>query len=312
MAELKITLDIMLPVFIMLALGWLLRRTGLLCGDVPGKLNKLIFQLFLPVMLFENARSMESLATDDLSMTIFIFFGLLIIWLCAMLLVPRFEKDPRKRGVLVQGCFRSNFAILGVPLLDAMFGQRGLIAVSLAMPVVILMNNTLAVVSLSVHAGKKMDLGRILRNVITNPLIIGCALGMICFGLGVTFQPPVEKVLSQLSQVTTPLSLLVLGASLNWQGVRHNRTQLLWTVLVKQAIVPAVMITLAILLGFSFEELGVLIVLFGAPCAVSSYPMAAAMGGDGELAAGQVVLTTLFSMVTLFVLIYVGKLLAVL
>lgn len=107
-----------------------------------------------------------------------------------------------------------------------------------------------------------------------------------------------------------PLSLLVLGASLQWQGVRDNRTELVWTVLLKQVIIPLVMLGLAVLLGFRNEALGVMLILFGAPCAISSYPMAEAMGGDGPLAASQVVLTTLCSMGTLFVLVYVGKLFA--
>jgi len=111
--------------------------------------------------------------------------------------------------------------------------------------------------------------------------------------------------------ITSPLSLIVLGASLRWQGVKDNRVLLTWTVLLKQAIIPVAMLTLAVLLGFRHEELGVLLILFGAPCAVSSYPMAEAMGGDGPLAASQVVLTTIFSMGTLFVLIYIGKLIAV-
>ena len=104
----------------------------------------------------------------------------------------------------------------------------------------------------------------------------------------------------------------MLGASLKWQGVKDNRNQLIWTVLLKQLIIPVVMVGLAVLLGFHHEELGVMVILFGAPAAVSSYPMAEAMGGDGTLAASQLVLTTVFSMGTLFGLIYVGKLLGVL
>ena len=105
---------------------------------------------------------------------------------------------------------------------------------------------------------------------------------------------------------------LVLGASLRWQGVADNKKLLSWMLLFRQGLIPAIMFTIAILLGFTHEELGVIIILFGAPCAVSCFPMADAMGGDGQLAARQVGLTTVISMGTLFVLIYVGKLLAIL
>ena len=310
MAELQITLDIMLPVFILLALGWLLRRVGLMSGDVPGRLNKLIFSLFLPVMLFDSVRSLETNQAADWGFQLFCLLGISGIWLLAMLIVPRFEKDVRKRGVMVQGVFRSNYAILGVPLMEAMFGQKGIAAASLAMAAVVFANNVLAVISLSVPSGQKMDVKKIVRSVVTNPLIIACAVGAVFMALRIQLPAPCEKVISQLKSVTTPLSLLVLGASLNWQGVRSNRKELMWTVIIKQAVVPAVMLTLAVLCGFRMEKLGVLLIVFAAPCAVSSYPMAQAMGGDGELAAGQVVLTTIFSMATLFIFIYIGKLLA--
>ena len=312
MAELIITTEIMLPVLLMLALGWLLRRMKLMSGDLPGRLNKLIFQLFLPVMLFDNVRSLTAETTPDLAFPLFIVLGLFAIWLAAMLLVPRLEKDVRKRGVMVQGVFRSNFAILGVPLMDAMFGESGLAAVSLAMPAVVVVNNVLAVISLTSQSGQKADLKKIILSAVTNPLIIACALGGLFLLIDIPLPAACDKIISQLSGVTTPLSLLVLGASLNWQGVKSNRSELIATVVCKQFVVPFVMLTLAVLCGFRNEALGVLLICFGAPCAVSSYPMAQAMGGDAELAAGQVVLTTVFSMATMFIFIYLGKLLQVL
>ena len=189
MAELQITLDIMLPVFILLALGWLLRRVGLMPGDVPGRLNKLIFSLFLPVMLFDSVRSLETNQAADWGFQLFCLLGISGIWLLAMLIVPRFEKDVRKRGVMVQGVFRSNFAILGVPLMDAMFGESGLAAVSLAMPAVVVVNNVLAVISLTSQSGQKADLKKIILSAVTNPLIIACALGGLFLLIDIRHDP---------------------------------------------------------------------------------------------------------------------------
>ena len=234
------------------------------------------------------------------------------IWLLAQLLMPRFVHDPRKQGVMVQGIFRTNFAILGIPLMEAMFGQSGMAAVTLALPVVIPLNNVLAVVALASCSGKKPSVKKLLRDILTNPLIVASALGGLLLLLHVQLPTMLEKVCSQIGGIASPLSLLVLGASLRWQGVKDNRRELCWTVLLKQAVIPFIMLCLAVLLGFRNEELGVMVILFGAPVAVSSYPMAEAMGGDGPLAASQVVLTTIFSMGTLFVLIYLGKLLCVL
>lgn len=312
MAELQVTLEIMLPLLMMLLVGWLLRQTGLMKGDIASALNKLIFRLFLPVLLFNNIRSMDTANTPGLGFAAYLFLGVLCIWLLAQVLVPRFVRDPRKQGVMVQGIFRTNFAILGIPLMEAMFGQSGMAAVTLALPVVIPLNNVLAVVALASCSGKKPSVKKLLRDILTNPLIVASALGGLLLLLHIQLPTVLEKVCSQIGGIASPLSLLVLGASLRWQGVKDNRRELCWTVLLKQAVIPFVMLGLAVLLGFRNEELGVMLILFGAPVAVSSYPMAEAMGGDGPLAASQVVLTTIFSMGTLFVLIYLGKLLCVL
>lgn len=311
LAEFKITLDIMLPLLIMLGLGWLIRRIGWLTAETTSAVNKLIFKLFLPVLLFNNIRNLDVSNAPGLGFAAFIFFSVLAIFLLAHLLVPRFVKDPRKQGVMVQGIFRTNFAILGIPLIQAMFGDAGVVAVTLALPIVTIMNNVLAVIALASPSGKKADPRELLKDIVTNPLIIACVLGGVLLLSGWKLPAALGKVCSDVGSITSPLSLLVLGASLRWQGVKDNRRLLTFTVLLKQAVIPVVMLSLAVLLGFRHEELGVLMILFGAPCAVSSYAMAEAMGGDGPLAASQVVLTTVFSMGTLFVLIYVGKLIAV-
>lgn len=311
MAEFKITLDIMLPLLMMLGLGWFIRHIGLLSDATTSAVNKLIFRLFLPVLLFNNIRSLDVTSAPGLGFAAFIFLSVLGVFLAAHLLVPRFVQDPRKQGVMVQGIFRTNFAILGIPLVQAMFGDAGTVAVTLALPIVTIMNNILAVIALASPSGKKADVKELLRDIVTNPLIIACVLGCILLFAGIRLPAALNKVCNDVGGITSPLSLIVLGASLRWQGVKDNRALLTWTVILKQAIIPVVMLSLAVLLGFRYEELGVMLILFGAPCAVSSYPMAEAMGGDGPLAASQVVLTTIFSMGTLFVLIYVGKLIGV-
>lgn len=310
MRELEITVEILFPLFLLLALGWGLRRAGWMSAQLTRETNKLIFQLFLPVLVFNNIRDMSAGVTMEAGYAAYLFFGLLGVYTLAALLVPRFEKHPHKRGVMVQGIFRTNFAALGAPLMEAMFGETGLAMYSLALPIVIPMNNILAVIALSSPGQKRMRPLEMLKSIFTNPLIVGCILGGIMLLTRLQLPTVVDTALRQLGSLASPLSLLVLGASLQWQGVRDNRAELVWTVLLKQAIIPVVMLGLAVLLGFRNEALGVMLILFGAPCAISSYPMAEAMGGDGPLAASQVVLTTLFSMGTLFTLVYVGKLFA--
>lgn len=312
MAELQITMGIMLPLLLMLALGWFIRRIGLITQETASAVNKLIFRLLLPVLLFNNIRGLDISTAPGLGFEAFMLFSVLAVFLAAYLLVPRFVKEPRKQGVMVQGIFRTNFAILGIPLAQAMFGDAGTAAVTLALPVVIITNNVLAVVALSAPTGGRANPKTLLKDIATNPLIVACVLGCVCLFAHVTLPTALDKVCKDIGSITSPLSLIVLGASLCWKGVKDNRSLLTWTVLLKQAVIPVVMLGIGIALGFRQAELGVILILFGAPCAVSSYPMAEAMGGDGPLAASQVVLTTVFSMGTLFVLIYLCKLMGVL
>jgi len=311
MQEFLITVDIMGPLLLTLCVGVLLRRIGLMDEKLTTGMNQLVFRIFLPVMLFNNLRTLDISQMPGLGFSGFVIFGVAGIYLIAQWIVPKFVKDPRRSGVIVQGIFRTNFAVLGIPLMDAMFGDAGLAALSLAMPLVVPLNNILGVVSLSATGGKT-SVKKVILNVITNPLIIAVLLGLVLLMTGVKLPAMADEVLGDLGGLTSTVSLLVLGASLKWQGVKDNKRELAVTLVIKQLILPAVMVTLAALLGMRQEALGVIVILFGAPGAVSSYPMAVAMGADGTLAASQLVMTTICSMGTLFALIYVGKVLCLL
>jgi len=311
MQEFLITVEIMLPLLLMMGTGWLMRRTGIVPDALTPALNRMVFRVFLPVLLFNNIRALDLSSLPGLPFSLFCVLGVLATYGLACLLTPRLTNDPRKRGVVIQGIFRSNFAVLGIALMQAMFPDSGLAAVTLALPLVVPLNNVLAVIALSSAEGK-VSVSQLIKKIATNPLIIGTLLGVAVLLLKLPLPAVVDKVSKDLASLASPVALLALGASLKWQDMRENRRLLTIMLVLKQLVIPAVMLTLAILLGFRSEELGVLVILFGAPVAVSSYSMAQAMGADGDLAASHMVTTTVFSMGTLFLLIYGCKLLGVL
>ena len=309
MQEFLITLDIMLPILLLLSCGWALRKLGLMKDAVTAGMNQLVFKVFLPLLIFNNIRTLDLSTPPEGKLSVFMAASIVSIFLAAQCIVPRITKDARKSGVIVQAIFRTNFAILGVPLMMSMFGQEGMGAFTLAMPIIIPIFNVLAVIALS-GTGGSVNPKQLLLKIVTNPLIIAVAAGLLFLLLHVPLPKAADSVSTQLGNLTSPISLLVLGASLRWEGVKGNRKELFFTVLIRQLLLPCTMIALAMLLGFRGIDLGVLIILFGAPIAVSSYPMAVAMGGDRDLAAGILVLSTVSSMGTLFLLIYVSKMLA--
>ena len=309
MQEFLITLDIMLPLLLLLFCGWGLRKLGLMKDQVTSGMNQLVFKVFLPLLIFNNIRTLDLSTPPEMKLSLFMAGSILCIFFAAQTVAPRLVPDLRKSGVIVQAIFRTNFAILGIPLMTSMFGQSGIAAITLGMPVVIPIFNVLAVVALS-GTGGKVSVKQLLLKIVTNPLIIAVAVGLVFLLLNLSLPKAADSVANQLANLTSPVSLLVLGASLRWEGVKSNRKELFFTVLIRQLLLPCLMMTIAMLLGFRGTDLGVLIILFGAPIAVSSYPMAVGMGGDKDLAAGLLVLSTVTSMGTLFLLIYVSKLLA--
>ena len=204
MQEFLVTLNIMLPLLIMLGIGWLLRHIGWMTEPVTQGMNKLVFRLFLPVLLFNNVRTLDVANAPGLSFAAYLFFGVLGVYGLAQLIVPRLVKDPRKSGVVVQGVFRTNFAILGVPLMQSIFGQAGMATVTLGLPIVIPLNNVLAVLAL-LPCGGKADVRSVIRKIVTNPLIIGVALGGLCLRSDLTLPGPIDKVCTDLGSLATPV-----------------------------------------------------------------------------------------------------------
>ena len=225
-------------------------------------------------------------------------------------------RDPKLRGAFVQGSCRSNFAILGVPLAVNMFGEVGGQVIAIAMPFVILMFNAYSVVILSVFSGSREHrlnagtLKGILKSIVTNPLIIGVVLAIPFMIWRVTIPTAASKTLHYLSGLTTPLALLSLGANFKMESLRGRAGYAVWGALNRTVVIPAIALTAAALVGLRGPALGVVLICFGAPTAVTSYIMAKKMDNDHELAAQILLLSTMICVFTIFVGIFILRSLA--
>lgn len=312
MDSLLTSISTVTPVLLQLTIGWLLRKLKWLREETTHNLNDLIFLFFLPVLLFNNIREMDLTTGISGGFPLAMGLALTSVFMVSYLAFPFIEKDPQKEGVMVQAMFRTSFSIMGIPLLSHMYGARGTAAATIVLPVLIVLNNIYAVIALSRHSGKRISIRRMVIHMVTNPLIISSALGLFFLWLNIRLPAPVHIGLKQIGAITSPLALIVLGASLKWQGVKDNGKQLILTVAIRQLLIPAVMFVAAYLLGYRNEHMAVMLVAFGCPVAIGAYPMAVAMGGDAQLAAGQVVLTTVGSMFSFLLLIWAGKALGML
>lgn len=306
MESIKLSFEAVLPIFILMLIGYLIKRTKLADKKSLDVMNKLVFKIFLPVLLFYNIYSTQTADVFDVKLIAFTVVGILFIFVLGYISVLFLTKDNARRGVMLQGFFRANFAILGIPLVSYICGNKTSGIASLMVAVVIPMFSILAVIALERFrkGNNKLDVLKLLKGVITNPLIIGCVIGMIFFIFNIKLPAVIEKSVKDISSIATPLSIIVLGSVFEFSDIKGYFRENAIVVATRLVIVPLIIIPVAVWLGFSGEALACLLVVFASPVSVSSFAMAQQMDGDQTLAAQVIVLSSVFCLVTLFFWIF--------
>lgn len=307
MDNLILSFNVVLPLFLCIMVGYFLRRIHMVDTPSLNTMNKLCFKVFLPIYLFNNIATTNLSAAFNGKMMATAVTVLVLLFLVLMFFVPCIEKENSRRGVLIQAMFRSNFALFGLPLALSLCGTEKVGPTSILVGFTVPVFNILAVVSLESFRGGKPSIKKMAKGIATNPLIIASLLGILFNLSGLTLPSAVQKTVNDLGGVATPLSLVALGGSFTVAKVKEYRKQLTIGVLGRLVFFPLVMVTVGILMGFRNELLIPLLIMSGAPTAVSSFPMAQQMDGDGELAAGLVVFTSAFAILTMFLWIFVLK-----
>jgi len=307
MENFVLSLEIVLPLFIVMAVGYACKQMKLISETLAKQMNGLVFRVFLPVLLCKNiyTSSLDSLMNPGVFL--FAAIGILVMFAVLMLAVPRMENDKRKCGAMIQAMFRSNYAYFGIPLVQAIFPNSDTSVASLLVVIVVPMFNVLAVVVLELFRGGSTNLKQVLKKIITNPLIIGSLAGLVILLTGIKLPSIVQKPIDDLSKIASPLALFLLGASIDFSKTGAHAKQLSLCVLGKLVIFPLAAVTAAALFGMRGVELASLLIIFGAPTAVNSAVMAQQMGSDGDLATEAVVFTTAFSALTVFLFVFALK-----
>ncbi|MBQ7344137.1 MAG: AEC family transporter [Clostridia bacterium] len=324
MVDLLFAVNATAPIILKVAVGYFLKRIGLISADVAKAMNKLVFRAFLPAMLFLNMYKIESFSDIDFSFVWYTLGATVVLFLVALALVMVMTKDNPRRGALLQSVFRANYALVGIPLATSLFGEEGGIMATVLSAFIVPVFNTLAVVGLSLFSSnKKPSVKKVLVGIAKNPLTDSIALGFVVLGIraifvktGITFRlsdlTPIYKTLSNLSSVATPLALIVLGAQFELSAIPELKRYITFGVLARNLAVPLIGLGVAYLFGcFSGAEFATFVAVFCTPVAVSSVPMAQEMDADVSLAGQLVVWTTVFSAASIFLASYILKLLGV-
>ena len=301
------------PLFLVLFLGYSLKKMDILTSSFVTSGNKIVFYLALPAALFRSVYMAELSELLDWGFAIFAMGISLVIFLLIWLAGALFIKDKAIVGAFTQGSFRGNFAFLGMPLLINLTGAAGEARAALILAFVIPVFNICSIVVLAAGSdtGKKVGPLTVVYTIVKNPFIIAIFLAFMFQVIGLRLPFMFSRTLDYTANMATPLALICLGAGMHFRGFDVKFKYALIASLIKVAVMPAVFVAAGYLLGFRGADIAAIMVLGGVPSAIAGYAMAVQMGGDSYVAGTIVVISTFFSAFTLTVFIYILRMLEI-
>lgn len=292
--------QVVVPMALMVGIGVLLRVFHVTDETTMKQVDNLIFKIFMPSLSFYNIYKTDFSQLTNIGYILYGAAGLMILFGIALLLVPKWVQPRATASSFGQALFRSNYLLFGAAVAESIYGAGNIGMVSLLGIVAIPMFNVQAAVLLEAGRNGSASPKKLLLAIAKNPTVVATVIGLAINFSGLRLPELVLGVVKDISGLTTPLSFLSIGVSLSLGAVVSKRGQLVAILALRLVLVPLVFVTGAVLLGFRGQELCALLILFAAPVAVSSYPMAVAMGADGSFAGQAVAYSTLCCLPTIF------------
>ncbi len=303
MNNILLSASVVFPLFFMMVIGYTLKIVGIFNEPFLKQLNALCFKVFLPTLLFINIYTSDFSGGFSAKLIIFAMCCVVAAFIILMIVIPLIEPKNTNRGVMIQGIFRSNYILFGLPIATALYGSANTSTTVILIAFVIPLFNLLSVVALGVFSNNKQKPIDIIKQVLKNPLIISSVLGFLFIVTGIKMPLLFEDTISDVAGVATPLALIVLGGSFNFGRVGKYKKLLSICVIGKLLIVPLIFIPISVLFGFRGMELSALMAMFASPTAVSTYTMAQNSKSNDELASQIVVFDSIISIITIFICI---------
>lgn len=307
LANFIIAVEAVLPIFLLILLGMGARKMNFMNDAELSHANKAIFQIMFPFTMFYNIYSADFTGVILPGYFAFCMLMLAFIYVLSVAVTLAVEKDNYSRGAMVQAIYRGNFVLMGLPLMQNLMGDEALGLTTFMLAITVPLYNIIAVVTMEIFRGGDLHMMSLLKKILENPLVLGALVGFVFVLTGIKLPAAVEKPVAQLSSSVTPVALLIMGASFRLSSVGENLKDLIIGIIGKLLVGPAIALTAGYLLGYRGIPLALLIIMFGAPCSVSGYPMAQQMGSNGELAAGCLIFSSMFSCITICGWIFIMK-----
>ncbi len=302
------SLNATLPVFLVIVVGMILRKLGLFPESYASMTDKYVFKAALPVLLFKDISEMDFRQDFDVKFVLFCALVTVVMFFGVWGLSALFIKDKSMVGAFTQGSARGSAAILGIALATNIYGSSGLAPLMILSAVPLF--NILSVIILTVsaeHGEKKIDAIKLLKNIITNPIIIGILAGIPFSLFDITLPTVVSKAVSSVSATATPMALLAIGASFSFAEAKKKLLPSAAASFIKLFALPTVFLPVAIALGFRDSALVAIFVMLGSPTTVTCYIMSKNMNNDHVLSSNIVMIATLLSSVSVTFWVFLLK-----
>ena len=186
MENLIIATNAVIPFMVYIVLGAISKKLGIVKESFLKELNRVVFKVFFPFIMFNNLYDVDFGEMSGSGYVGFAVTATLIVIVLAFVLVPLFEKENRRRGVISQAVFRSNSVLYAIPLATSVFGDQGATMASIVVAFVVPIYNISSVIILDYYRGGKVSFAKLLTNILKNPLIMGAIAGVLFNLLPVT------------------------------------------------------------------------------------------------------------------------------
>jgi len=305
-SDLTFALTIVAPLFAMLLLGFGLRRGGMITDTFAANGNRMMFYIGLPTIVFRAISRADVGEIFDVRFVVTLLALFVasagLVWLASLPLI----KEKKVRGAFVSGTFRGNWAFLGIPLMTLLAGDAGLIRVTMMVTFVLPVANigSVLVMVFNGDGSKKVTAGSVALAIVKNPVILVTGLGLLVLLPGWSLPVVADGILDYIADMATPLALLCIGASMRFEGFGGKFKVAVAATAIKLVVLPVLFAGVGYLLGFGGYDLAAMAIIGGVPSAIAGYALVVEMGGDEYVAGTIIVISTLLSVFTLTLIIY--------
>ncbi len=306
MENLIFSLNATIPVFLLMVLGMIFRRLHWIDDVFASKMNKFVFTVSLPVLLFEDLATVDFFQMWDTVFVLFCFGATAAGIMIAAAVSLCFRKDVR--GEFIQAAYRSSAALLGIAFIQNIYGSASIAPLMIIGSVPLYNVTAVLVLTLFKPGQRGMDkkvIVKTLKGIAANPIIIGIVVGLIWSLLRMPLPQIAEKTVNSIGVTATPMGLIAMGASFDFKKAIGHVRPTVTAAMIKLIGLCAVFLPAAAAFGFRDEKIVAILIMLGSATTVSSYVMAKNMGHEGTLSSSVVMLTTLLSAFTVTMWLYV-------